>query len=79
MTTITLKVPDEVAAGLSEMPADLVEAYAVETLAVLARDQADVIAAVKEGMADVDAGRTIALEDYIQQVHEKRRLRDAAR
>ena len=71
--TLTIEVPDETAARLTNLPAETVNRYAVaalEDLALnadaIAADEADCIANVEAALADIDANglkNTISLED----------------
>lgn len=60
---------DEIAAATRRTKADI----AAEALAAFVRDEAETIAAIKRGMADVAAGRTVSHEDAMA------RLRKTAR
>ena len=42
-----------------------------------AEERAAMIAGVRAGLADVEAGRTMALEDYKAEVQARRRVRDS--
>jgi predicted transcriptional regulator len=70
MTTLTLTLPDDLAERLAVLPPSEVNAYAVQALADLVEaDGADselneeTIAAIEQGLADMDAGRTFSLEE----------------
>jgi predicted transcriptional regulator len=85
MTTITLKVPDEWAAHLPDSEAER-ESYALAALKEkiemdqdFLRDQEETVAAVREGLADVDAGRTYSLEECHEKWRAEREARRAAR
>jgi predicted transcriptional regulator len=60
---------DEIAATTKRAKADIV----AEALAAFVRDEVEIIAAIKRGMADVAAGRTVSHEDAMA------RLRKTAR
>jgi predicted transcriptional regulator len=85
MTTITLKVTDEWAAHLPASEAER-EVYALAALKEkiemdqdFLRDREETVAAVKEGLADVDAGRTYSLEECHEKWRAQRREREARR
>jgi len=74
MTAFTLNLPEELAARLAELPKAEVDAYAASVLTPLVNgDEEDddldlelddeTIAAIEEGLDDVEAGRTIPLEE----------------
>ena len=72
MTAFTLDLPDELAERLAELPKAELNAYAVSVFTPLVQTDeddldleldADTIAAIQEGLDDVEAGRTISLEE----------------
>jgi predicted transcriptional regulator len=68
MRTITLKLPDDLATALEAMPEDERNHFATAALTAAIEDdeEADpeVIAALQESIADLDAGKGQSLEDY---------------
>ena len=86
MTAFTLNLPEELAARLAELPKAEVDAYAASVLTPLVNgDEEDddldlelddeTIAAIEEGLDDVEAGRTIPFE----QVHAEWEAEKASR
>lgn len=70
MPTMTFDVPDTLTPAQVETIRQ-----EVATLLQQAAERAEVIQAVNAGLADVDAGRTISLEDYQADVQAARRKR----
>lgn len=76
MTNLTISLDAATEAALEEIAATTKRAkadIAAEALAAFVRDEAETIAAIKGGMADVAAGRTVSHEDAMA------RLRKTAR
>ena len=76
MTTFTLTLPDELTARLAELPRDAVNAYAVAAFTPLIDGTADdeeededgepdpdLIAALRAGLAEEEAGNLLTLEE----------------
>jgi len=65
MTTITLELPDDLAARLAALlPEGERDRFAVAAIAD-ALETCECVAAVEEALADRDAGRTISFEEEI--------------
>jgi predicted transcriptional regulator len=88
MTTITLTVPDELAARLEALPKDQRDRYALAALTAgmealtpeeAEHDFEETVAALKEAFADVDAGRTYSFEECRQLWQADREARRAGR
>jgi predicted transcriptional regulator len=68
MRTVTLELPEDLADRLEAMPADERNHFAVAVLrdGLAEREESDteVIAALQESIADLDAGKGQSLDDY---------------
>jgi len=86
MTTFTLDLPDELAERLAELPKAEVNAFAANMLTQLVQADddldleldADTIAAIEEGLDDVEAGRTIPFEQVRAEWDAEKASRHAA-
>lgn len=70
--SLTIDLPDELAARLAELPADERDTFAVDAIATALearwRDSAECITAVEEALADMDEGRhLIPFDDVCRQ------------
>ena len=72
-TTITIRVPVEIKAKLDRLAelTDRSRSYlAAEALEIYTRYELEVVEQILEGIADVDAGRTIPHEEVMREMHE---------
>jgi predicted transcriptional regulator len=87
--TLTIKLPDEIAARLAALPEDERERYALEALRDRLDEDAaageygltpDDLADIGEGLADADAGRVANGAEFLTELNERLdRLRAAKR
>jgi predicted transcriptional regulator len=82
--SVTINIPDDVAARLSELPEGERDSFAAEAIAAALearrRDSMECVAAVEEALADLDRGRNMIPFEEICRRWDSERLarRDAA-
>lgn len=73
--TLTLQLPEDLAQRLSPLPENDRHRFALaalryfdpeDTLAIEEQDKSETIAAVREALAEVDAGLDIPFEEYLE-------------